>query len=205
MMKKTALYFTFLMLIISCSENAKTNYLKKIKSKRAFFESSFGGAASILSPEDKNNFKGLDYYMVDTGFLFEAKVLWEKKPTPIKLYKDSNDFGLHYPVAKLQFEINQVSYELIGFSSELTEIKTLFVPFFDQTNGLETYGGGRFLDVEVESYQQLTLDFNMAYNPYCAYNSNYVCAKPPSSNQLMVKIFAGEKRPLFQNQNQKGF
>jgi uncharacterized protein (DUF1684 family) len=204
-MQKTALYFTFLILLFSCSEKKEVSYSKKLTSKRAFFEASFGGAASILSPEDKNNFKGLDYYKVDTGFLFEAKVLWEKNPNPIKLYKDSNEFGVHFPVAKLQFEINHVSYELIGFSSELTEIKTLFVPFLDETSGYETYGGGRFLDVEVESYQQLTLDFNMAYNPYCAYNPNYICAKPPASNNLKVKILAGEKRPLFKIQKQKGF
>ena len=198
-MRKNIAYFILLILFISCSKKVEVSYHQKINSKRKFFEASFMGAKSILSKEGKKNFKGLDYYNVDTAYIVEANIVWKKNPIPIKLYNDSNDFGLHFPIAILKFELNKVSYELTGFSSELNPVKTLFVPFFDETNGDQTYGGGRFLDIEVKSNQQLTIDFNMAYNPYCAYNPNYVCAMPPSGNNLNVKILAGEKLPLIEN------
>jgi len=198
-MRKNIAYFILLILFISCSKKVEVSYNQKINSKRKFFEASFMGAKSILSKEGKNNFKGLDYYNVDTGFIVEANIIWKKNPIPVKLYNDSNDFGLHFPIAILKFELNKVSYELTGFSSELNQVKELFIPFFDETSGNETYGGGRFLDVEVKSNQQLTIDFNMAYNPYCVYNPSYVCAIPPVDNDLDVKILAGEKLPLIEN------
>jgi uncharacterized protein (DUF1684 family) len=72
--------------------------------------------------------------------------------------------------------------------------KHLFIPFNDETNGNETYGGGRFLDVYENGEQKLLIDFNKAYNPYCAYNHKYSCPIPPESNNLNLKIKAGEKK-----------
>jgi uncharacterized protein (DUF1684 family) len=69
----------------------------------------------------------------------------------------------------------------------------LFIPFNDLTNGMETYGGGRYLDVQQGEGDTLTLDFNKAYNPYCAYNPKYSCPIPPDENKLDVEIRAGEK------------
>ena len=74
-----------------------------------------------------------------------------------------------------------------------------FVPFYDLTTGIETYGGGRFLDVDVKNNQQIVLDFNTAYNPYCVYNPNYICPVPPVNNTLKVKVLAGEKLPIIDN------
>jgi uncharacterized protein (DUF1684 family) len=71
--------------------------------------------------------------------------------------------------------------------------KHLFIPFNDLTNGKETYGGGRFLDVYENGGKVLIIDFNLAYNPYCAYNHKYSCPVPPESNYLNLKIKAGEK------------
>ena len=70
------------------------------------------------------------------------------------------------------------------------------MPFYDRTNGDETYGGGRFMDVPLNNKEEAIIDFNLAYNPYCAYTKNYICPALPLSNQLDIKIFAGEKRPL---------
>jgi uncharacterized protein (DUF1684 family) len=71
----------------------------------------------------------------------------------------------------------------------------LFVPFKDMTNGKETYGGGRYLDLETTDIQNdsVILDFNKAYNPYCAYSNGYSCPIPPKENHLAVSIEAGEK------------
>ena len=70
---------------------------------------------------------------------------------------------------------------------------SLFVPFTDLTNGKETYGGGRYMDVEIPEGDSIVLDFNKAYNPYCAYSTNYSCPIPPKENDLPISINAGLK------------
>ena len=70
----------------------------------------------------------------------------------------------------------------------------LFLPFLDATNGIETYGGGRYIDLSIPQGNQLTIDFNTAYNPYCAYNEKYSCPIVPRENYLPLKINAGVKR-----------
>jgi uncharacterized protein (DUF1684 family) len=72
--------------------------------------------------------------------------------------------------------------------------KYLFIPFNDATNGLTTYDGGRFLDAEIPEGNSMVVDFNLAYNPYCAYNHKYSCPIPPEDNRLDIKIEAGEKK-----------
>ena len=72
----------------------------------------------------------------------------------------------------------------------------LFIPFRDGTSRIETYGGGRYLDVRIPDGKELLIDFNLAYNPYCAYSHRYSCPIPPVVNTLDVKIIAGEKTPI---------
>ena len=67
----------------------------------------------------------------------------------------------------------------------------LFLPFTDNTNGLTTYGGGRYIDLKLPLEKTVTLDFNKAYNPYCAYSKNYSCPIPPASNDLDISIPVG--------------
>ena len=68
-----------------------------------------------------------------------------------------------------------------------------FVPFRDKTSGTDTYGAGRYLDIDPNSDGTVTLDFNMAYNPLCAYNDAYSCPLPPVENWLTVAVEAGER------------
>ena len=68
----------------------------------------------------------------------------------------------------------------------------LFLPFADATSGNETYGAGRYLEIEMQNEGQLLVDFNYAYNPYCAYNENWSCPLTPAENRLSVAIRAGE-------------
>src|SRR5688500_10002890 len=75
------------------------------------------------------------------------------------------------------------------------QIRQLFVPFADTTSGTDTYPAGRYLDLEPTATGIYTIDFNKAYNPFCAYNNSYECPLPPPSNRLKVAITAGEKNP----------
>ena len=70
----------------------------------------------------------------------------------------------------------------------------LFIPFADVTNGTKTYNGGRFLDITENGSDKIVIDFNKAYNPYCAYDHKYSCPVPPKENSLIIKINAGEKK-----------
>jgi uncharacterized protein (DUF1684 family) len=70
----------------------------------------------------------------------------------------------------------------------------LFLPFTDLTSGVESYGGGRYIDMEVQKGNTWTIDFNKGYNPYCAYNEKYSCPIPPAENDLKVEVKAGVKK-----------
>jgi uncharacterized protein (DUF1684 family) len=92
------------------------------------------------------------------------------------------------------FEIEGRSLKLIVYkSTEDPYARSLFIPFSDETSGRETYAAGRYLDIEEQAGDDYELDFNMAYNPYCAYSEEYTCPIPPVENKLPVKILAGEK------------
>ena len=91
------------------------------------------------------------------------------------------------------------AFEMLGGEHKLTLLKPveedqeLFLPFGDKTNGESTYGGGRYINLEMTSGNKITIDFNLAYNPYCVYSPDFSCPLPPVENQLKVAINAGEK------------
>lgn len=95
----------------------------------------------------------------------------------------------------LEFVLKGQGMKLRAYAEEGSNGARLFVPFTDATNGRETYGGGRYLDLDRTSTGIYVIDFNTAYNPYCAYNPTYDCPVPPKENRLPVAIEAGEKAP----------
>jgi len=100
-------------------------------------------------------------------------------------------------VGVLEFTLQGQPMTLGAFVEEGTkQISTLFVPFADQTTGKETYQAGRYLDLHPTTTNIYTIDFNRAYNPYCAYNNSYECPFPPPSNRLKIAVRAGEKLPV---------
>ncbi|HUL29535.1 MAG TPA: DUF1684 domain-containing protein, partial [Thermodesulfobacteriota bacterium] len=92
---------------------------------------------------------------------------------------------------KFPFTLEGRSYTLEVYKSILSDF--LFIPFKDRTNGKETYEGGRYIDAEILPDYRTVVDFNMAYNPSCAYNPNFACVLPPQENTLDTGIRAGEK------------
>ena len=95
----------------------------------------------------------------------------------------------------LKFTLDGVECLLDTFKSLSTDVdpKRLFIPFRDTTSGKETYGAGRYLELDENASGIYTIDFNLAYNPYCAYNIDFSCPLPPEQNTLKVAIRAGEK------------
>jgi len=156
---------------------------------------------SPLKDEDFAIFKGLNYFSVDKNFRIEAEFTrtagkkYFRMPTSSGETKKYTKFGI------LKFKLNGKDYFLNVYQSDadilakFPEYKDiLFVPFKDATNGRETYGGGRYINIKMLSSKKVILDFNLAYNPSCAYGSDrYSCPIPPKENFLQVEINAGEK------------
>ncbi len=149
-------------------------------------------AQSHQSPLDhtaQRDFDGLDYYEPNPEFVFKLEV--EPAAGDEIRVQTSDGHERVYQRAGL------VSFDVDGVTAQLTLYDTghtgYFIPFRDATSGKETYGAGRYLDIEPNHDGTVTIDFNQAYNPFCAYNETYSCPLPPIENWLPVAIEAGEK------------
>jgi len=147
------------------------------------------GGDSPLTDAQRASFTGLPYFAPDPAFRFEAML---DRPTTSE-YEDiqtSDGQVQHLPRAgTLRFEIGGREVALAAYDQG----HELFIPFRDATSGAETYGAGRYVEAHELGPGQYDVDFNTAYNPYCAYNDNWSCPLPPRENWLDIAIRAGEK------------
>lgn len=145
---------------------------------------------------DSVEFTGLKYFPIDARYRVNARLTEISPKRPVLLPTSDGREKSYLEYAYAEFELDGVKNKLL-----ILEIMdtgpyrgTLFLAFADKTSANETYGAGRYLDVKkVPGAASITLDFNEAYNPYCAYNDNYSCPFPPKENVLHVEIKAGEK------------
>ena len=193
---------TYLMVLIltlaACSGN--NNYENNISKTRKEKDQHFKYAdRSPLKNEQKKAFKSLDYFPVNKQFQVSAEL--ERLPgadTFTMAYKNGQD-QQYIRFATLDFQLKGQDCELYAYRNvdpaKQGGKNPLFIPFYDATNGTQTYGGGRYLDIKTDQIggDKLKLDFNRAYNPYCAYNDRYACPIPPKENKLEISIPAGEK------------
>jgi len=152
---------------------------------------------SPLKPNDLKTFSSLSFFPIDSSFVVKAKLT----PTPNSEYFDmkttTERVSKERVYGVLSFELLQQTFELKVYQGkDSTEIKSnyLFLPFLDDTNGISTYVGGRYMDLEVPKSDSIWLDFNTAYNPYCSYNERYSCPIVPRQNYVPLEIKAGVKR-----------
>lgn len=151
----------------------------------------FGGNHhSPLPHELRHDFEGLKYFELNEGLELELE-FHPEDPTAVEIGTSDGQVRTYYRAGKIKFEVD-------GEPVELTALRTpghpgFFLPFRDATSGKESYGAGRYLDLEDPVDGKLHVDFNLAYNPYCAYSDSYSCALPPHENWLTVPIAAGEK------------
>jgi uncharacterized protein len=154
---------------------------------------------SPIPENEKATFEKLNYYKPNTSFRkvaaferFDQATHFLMKTTTDRLPEYSLYGAVTFTHKGKDYTLNV--YQNIELVKKPGYDKHLFIPFNDETNGKETYGGGRFLDVSETGESTLIIDFNNAYNPYCAYNHNYSCPIPPEENNLKIKINAGEKK-----------
>jgi uncharacterized protein (DUF1684 family) len=143
---------------------------------------------SPLSHEQRHGFKGLRYFPEDAAYRFEVTV--EPEATRVVEEVETSDGSTNDLVraGRVRFRVGDEEAALVGYEQG----EGLFIPFRDRTSGNETYGAGRYVEAEPLGEGRYLLDFNRAYNPYCAYNDSWSCPLPPRENWLAVEIRAGE-------------
>ncbi len=150
---------------------------------------------SPVPQEERESFTKLNYFDPDFDYRFELELKEFDHKEKVKIEDTGGNLRDFLKWGKFSFEINGQSCILNAYKSNETETR-LFIPFKDATSGKETYGAGRYVDLEEEQHKlgnKWILDFNMATNPWCAYSNNYVCPLIPFENILKVEIKAGEK------------
>nr|WP_294938696.1 DUF1684 domain-containing protein [uncultured Flavobacterium sp.] len=193
-MKKIFWAFLFpLTALAQCNEKTATDFQAQLNKEYA------DEKESPLKPSDREHFKGLDFYAIDQSFCVEAKLTKTPQEKPFVMKTSGSRTPLYVKYGELHFTLKGKECKLNVFRNiELSKTEQyknyLFLPFTDLTSGVESYGGGRYIDLQATDKDVLTLDFNQAYNPYCAYNEGYSCPIPPKENDLLVEVRAGVKK-----------
>ncbi|WP_224268475.1 DUF1684 domain-containing protein [Haloprofundus salinisoli] len=152
---------------------------------------------SPIPPEEREAFDALDYFDPDPEYRVEATVTTYDEPDPVEMETTNGPNVRYLRVVTFEFEASGETQTLAGYRQESDESTSLFVPFRDKTTGQQTYRGGRYMEFEpsreLEDGDEVVLDFNLAYSPFCAYSETFACPLPPEENWLDVVIPAGER------------
>ena len=153
-------------------------------------------ATSPLTNKARSSFDSLPYFPISQDFAVTAYLEPTPDSKPFKMLTstdrlaDYKQYGIaHFSIKGQQFKIPV--YQNLRLLKIPKYKNSLFIPFTDLTNANETYPGGRYVDTEIPENDSLLIDFNMAYNPYCAYNDRYSCPIPPAENHLETRVEAG--------------
>ena len=148
---------------------------------------------SPLTPQQRLRFEGLAYYPENSALRFVLRIdeVPEQEKQVVEMATSTGEFQPHLRWGTLSFTIDGQPATLTVFRG--VDGGEFFLPFADATNGEISYGAGRYLDLVELDHGHVLLDFNYAYNPYCAYNPHWSCPIPPAENRLKVPIRAGEQ------------
>lgn len=154
---------------------------------------------SPLTAEDLAVFKTLDFYPINEKYCVTAKFIRTENEKPFQMKTSTSRLPLYVKYGEAHFLIDGKPFQLNIYQNiELTkkeEFKDyLFLPFSDLTSGKESYIGGKYIDLKTPKGDEIVIDFNTSYNPYCAYNHKYSCPKVPLENDLKIEIEAGVKK-----------
>lgn len=144
---------------------------------------------SPLLPEQQQGFKGLNYFPENKDLQLEVQVDEFAKKERIEMQTTTGDVQVYERFGRFHFAVDGQDAELTIYSGP----NGFFLPFVDSLAGNETYPAGRYLEPEPLPGGRFLVDFNLAYNPYCAYNEKWSCPITPFENRLKVPIRAGEK------------
>ncbi len=194
---KIAFSFLVLFTLIGCAQN-KEPLLGETDWQRQQNADFKDASKSPLKAKDRKGFKTLDFFPVDSSAIVEATLKrtpdsdWFLMQTTTDRVSNERVYGI------VSFELQGKTFELAVYQGQDLMTKAgfedyLFLPFMDHTNGETTYGGGRYIDLRIPENDTMLIDFNKAYNPYCAYDEKYSCPIVPRNNYLDIKVEAGVK------------
>ena len=179
---------------ISFAQNNKTAYTDSIIA----YQKNYINTHEVVKGEDR---KHLHFFAPDSKYKVLAAFEKINDVQGFQMPTSANQMQQYFKYGKISFKIKDSSYRLFVYQSkDLMFTKEysnyLFIPFTDATNGIETYEGGRYIDISTRDIanNKVLIDFNKAYNPYCSYAAGYSCPVPPKENALKVSINAGEKK-----------
>lgn len=178
-------------------EHRHLDYGDAIRAFRADKDEYFRtGGGSPLPPPERAGFAGLPYFPVDETLGFEDLSLEPYgggEPTTFAIPTSDGKLRPAVRAGTFRFQIGEVPCSLTAYTFEGAHPGSVFVPFLDGTSGKESYGAGRYLDLEPEEDGTYVLDFNLAYHPSCVYDARFSCPLTPAENRLPVRIEAGER------------
>ena len=154
--------------------------------KDAFFQRH---PQSPLSPDQKRGFTGLNYFPENDALRLEVTVEPLNDQQPMQMQTSTGGVQSYIRYGRFHFQVEGQEAELNIYQNE----NGFFLPFVDSLAGKETYPAGRYLEPEPLPDKRFFVDFNLAYNPYCAYNEMWSCPITPPENRLKIPIHAGEK------------
>lgn len=169
------------------------DYLTRIKKERMVKDTFMQTDKESPFVITKTTFHSLNYFPVDTNFKVKASLEKLGGTDIISMETSDGEAKRFSKYARATFKIGDTTCHLTLYQAFGPERNILFMPFTDETSAESTYGAGRYLDFNLPVGDSLVLDFNEAYNPYCAYTEGYSCPIPPKENHLPVSITAGEK------------
>ncbi|MEJ6792452.1 MAG: DUF1684 domain-containing protein [Lacinutrix sp.] len=196
-MRKTIILFVLFVSTLSCTQGKQpllgdTDYQKEQNAK---FKDAL---KSPLTEKDRKTFRALDFFKFDSAYLVTANFKRVLNETPFEMPTTTDRKPMYVKYGELSFVLNNKECKLNIYQNiELVKREGyenhLFLPFIDETNGEESYGGGRYIDTSRPEGDTMVLNFNEAYNPYCAYSPRYSCPVVPLENSLDVRVEAGVK------------
>ncbi len=192
--------FTVLFAVtFAASGFAQDTYSSKIKTHQLELNKEFKSKEdSPLTKKDRRKFKALDFYPIDSTYRIKAKFVRTASQKPFRMETTTDRRPVYEKYGEAHFTFNGQDHVLEIYQShrlrEMAKYKDhLFLPFRDRSCGNGSYGGGRYLDLNIPDGEEIILDFNLAYNPYCAYNSKFSCPIVPKINSLKFEVKAGVK------------
>jgi uncharacterized protein (DUF1684 family) len=177
-------------------KESEGDYASMIQADRAAKDASFRNQPNEPVPPSKvAEFVPLKYFPIDPTYVVPAALKPATERIIIDMLTSQGKLRKHQRVGTLEFTLKGQALTLPAFVEAGAGLDRLFVPFSDMTNGTETYGAGRYLELDRMPSGVYTIDFNKAYNPYCYYNKDFDCPYPPRESRLPMPIRAGERLP----------
>lgn len=199
-MKKYILFLLFILPVFAFSQNNKhhSKEIQEIKKFQSDLNKEYlDKKETPLRDDNFTKFKQHPFFPIDLKYRVTAKFIKTENPQPFDLPTSSGKTKSYQEFGKAIFDLKGKSYTLTIYQSlDLMKMEKykdhLFLPFRDETNNKETYGGGKYMDLKIPQGDMIVLDFNQSYQPFCAYNAyDYNCPIVPEENKLAVEIRAG--------------